>query len=295
MQKYVLSCCSTADLTAEHFEARHIHYVCFHFIIDGISYPDDLGKSMSSADFYAKIKDGAQPTTAQVNVGQYIEFFTPFLEAGQDILHVSLSTGLSGSYNAATTARAQLLEKYPERRIELVDSLGASSGYGLFMDMLADRRDAGASLDELRDWAEENKLTIHHWFFSSDLTSYIRGGRISKTAGFFGSLLGVCPLLNMDAAGHLTPREKIRTKKKVIQRIVEMMKTHAVNGADYDGKCYISQSACIEDAQVVAALIEAAFPKLNGRVEINDVGTVIGAHTGCGTVALFFVGDKRVD
>ncbi|MDD4075653.1 MAG: DegV family protein [Eubacteriales bacterium] len=295
MQNYILSCCSTADLTAEHFEARDIHYVCFHFIIDGISYPDDLGKTMSSADFYAKIKTGAQPTTAQVNVGQYIEFFKPFLEAGQDILHVSLSTGLSGSYNAATTARAQLLEQYPDRRIELVDSLGASSGYGLLMDMLADRRDAGASLDELRDWAEANKLTIHHWFFSSDLTSYIRGGRISKTAGFFGSLLGVCPLLNMDVAGHLTPREKIRTKKKVIQRIVDMMKAHAANGDAYDGKCYISQSACLEDAQAVAAMVEAAFPKLNGPVEINNVGTVIGSHTGCGTVALFFVGDKRED
>ncbi len=295
MQSYVLTCCSTADLTAEHFNARSIPYVCFHFIIDGVSYPDDLGKTVPFEDFYEKIRQGASPTTAQVNVEQFKQFFEPFLKEGKDIMHVSLSTGLSGSFNAANTAKTQLLEAYPERRIELVDSLGASSGYGLLMDMLADRRDEGFSLEELKDWAEENKLNIHHWFFSSDLTSYIRGGRISKTAGFFGSLLGVCPLLNMDAAGHLIPREKIRTKKKVKAAILEKMKEHAKDGLDYSGKCYISNSACYDDAKDVADAIEATFPKLSGHVEINHVGTVIGSHTGCGTVALFFVGDKRTD
>ncbi len=295
MQPYVLTCCSTADLSAEHLAKRSIPYVCFHFIIDGVSYPDDLGQSVPFEDFYQRIREGAEPTTAQVNVQQFIQFFEPYLKDGKDILHVSLSSGLSGSFNAANTAKAQLLESYPDRKIELVDSLGASSGYGLFMDMLADRKDAGASLEELKSWAEENKLTIHHWFFSTDLTSYIRGGRISKAAGFFGTLLGVCPLLNMDAAGHLIPREKIRTKKKVKAAILEKMKEHAVGSLEYCGKCYISQSACIEDAQDVARAIEECFPKLNGKVEINYVGTVIGAHTGCGTVALFFVGDKRSD
>ncbi len=295
MQPYVLTCCSTADLSMEHLNARSIPYVCFHYIIDGVSYPDDLGQSISFEAFYQKMREGAQPTTAQVNVQQFLQFFEPFLMEGKDVLHVSVSSGLSGSYNAANTARTQLLEKYPARKIELVDSLGASSGYGLLMDMLADRRDAGAPLDELKAWAEENKLTIHHWFFSSDLTSYIRGGRVSKTAGFFGTLLGVCPLLNMDAAGHLIPREKIRTKKKVKAAIVERMKEHAAGGLDYSGKCYISQSACYEDARDVANAIEKAFPKLSGSVKINDIGTVIGSHTGCGTVALFFVGDKRTD
>lgn len=292
---YVLTCCSTADLTAEHFESRSIPYVCFHYIIDGVSYPDDLGKTMPFEEFYSKIRDGASPTTTQVNVEQFKEFFTPLLEQGKDIIHISLSSGLSGAYSAANTAKAQLLEQFPDRRIEIVDSLGASSGYGLLMDMLADRRDDGASFDELCAWAEENKLNIHHWFFSTDLTAYIKGGRISKTAGFFGTMLGVCPLLNMDAAGHLIPREKIRTKKRVKATIVDKMKEHAVDGTNYSGKCYISQSACVEDAQDVANAIEEAFPKLNGRVEINYVGTVIGSHTGCGTVALFFVGDKRSD
>jgi len=248
---------------------------------------------MPFEEFYRKIAAGSQPTSSQVNVAEFIEFFEPFLKEGKDILHVSLSSGLSGSFNSAGIAAQELMSNYPDRKIRIVDSLGASSGYGLLMDMLADRRDRGMSFEEAHEWAEENKLLIHHWFFSTDLTSYIRGGRISKTAGFFGTLLGICPLLNMDAAGHLIPREKIRSKKKVIQAIVERIKEHAQNGTDYSGKCFISNSGCIPDAQEVANMVEAAFPHLDGKVMINSVGTVIGAHTGPGTVALFFVGDKR--
>ena len=163
------------------------------------------------------------------------------------------------------------------------------------MDRAADLRDEGKTLEEAAAWIEENKLRLHHWFFSTDLTFYIRGGRISKTAGTVGMVLGICPLLNMDREGRLIPRQKIRTKKKVIQEIVNKMKEHAQDGADYSGKCYISQSACREDAEKVADLVEEAFPKLSGKVVINNVGTTIGSHTGPGTVALFFWGDDRKD
>ncbi len=295
MQDYVLTCCSTADLTAEHFEARKLPYICFHFNIGGKQYPDDLGKAMSFEEFYSRIRDGAEPTTAQVNTHEFTDFFEGFLKEGKDVLHVSLSSGLSGSYGAACVAARQLKEKYPDRRVEVVDSLGASSGYGLLMDILADRRDAGATLDELRDWAEQHKLNLHHWFFSTDLTSYIRGGRISKASGMVGAILHICPLLNMDAAGHLIPRQKIPTKRRVIKAILERMEEHAQDGLDYSGKCYISNSACYEDARAVADMVEETFPKLNGPVEINHVGTVIGSHTGCGTVALFFMGDSRAE
>ncbi|MEM5766833.1 MAG: DegV family protein, partial [Bacillota bacterium] len=155
-------------------------------------------------------------------------------------------------------------------------------------------RDEGKTLAEAQDWLEQNKLRLHHWFFSTDLTSYVRGGRISKTAAMFGTLLKICPLLNMNTLGQLIPREKIRTKKKVISEIVARMERHAQGGLDYSGKCYISNSDCYEDARAVADLVEARFPKLDGRVLINSVGTVIGAHTGPGTVALFFFGDERV-
>ena len=295
MSDYILSCCSTADLSKEHFDRRGIHYVCFHYMLNDVSYPDDLGQSIAFEDFYRMMTEGADTKTSQVNVAEFIDYFTPFLKEGKDILHVSLSSGLSGSVNSARTAAEMLSEEYPDRKIYVVDSLGASSGYGLIMETLADMRDEGKSLDELHDWIEANKLRLHHWFFSTDLTFYVKGGRISKASGFFGTMLNICPLLNMDNLGRLIPREKIRTKKKVIKTIVDRMEECADDGLDYSGKCFISQSACVEDAKAVAALVEERFPKLNGKVEINYVGTTIGSHTGPGTVALFFWGNERVD
>lgn len=295
MNQYVLSCCSTADLTEEHFKERDISYICFHFELDGKAYSDDLGKSIPFEDFYRAMSEGADTKTSQINADEFERYFEPFLQAGKDILHVCLSSGISGVINSAMLAKQELEERYPERKIYVVDSLGASSGYGLLMDRLADLRDEGKSVREVYDWAEANKLRLHHWFFSTDLTFYIKGGRISKTAGFIGSVLDICPLLNMDNLGRLIPRLKIRTKKKVIRAIVDKMEAYADGGRDYSGKCYISQSACEEDARAVAKLVEERFPKLNGKVEIYYVGTTIGSHTGPGTVALFFWGSERTE
>ena len=292
---YIISCCSTADLSKEHFEKRDIHYVCFHYQLNGKDLPDDLGQTMPFDQFYQAMADGAETRTSQVNAEEYLAFFEPFLKDGKDILHVTLSSGISGTINSAMAAADQLRAKYPERKIYVVDSLGASSGYGLLMDALADRRDEGYDIDRLKVWAIENRLHVHHWFFSTDLTFYVRGGRISKASGFVGTLLRICPLLNMDNLGRLIPREKIRTKKKVIAQIVDKMAEHANKGLDYDGKCFISMSACLEDARAVADLVEQRFPHLNGRVLINSIGTTIGSHTGPGTVALFFFGDERVN
>lgn len=293
MSQYVISCCSTADLTKEHFEKRDISYICFHFELDGIQYQDDLGESIPFDEFYQKMTDGAETRTSQVNAEEFKEYFEKFLKEGKDILHVCLSSGISGVMNSAVIAKEELEEKYPDRKIYIVDSLGASSGYGLLTDQLADLRDQGKNIEEVYRWAEEHRLELHHWFFSTDLTFFIKGGRISKTAGFVGGVLGICPLLNMGEDGTLVPRQNIRTKRKVIRAIVDKMEENARGGLDYSGKCYISQSACEEDAKAVAALVEKRFPKLNGRVEINHIGTTIGSHTGPGTVALFFWGKSR--
>lgn len=293
MSDYILSCCSTVDLSREHLDRLDIKYIFFHYFLDGKEYKDDLGQSMPLDKFYQAMTDGAMTKTAQVNISEYLDFFTPFLEQGKDILHLTLSSGISGTFNSAQNAAAIARERFPERKIYIVDSLAASSGYGLLMDTLADKRDAGMDIDSLRDWAEENKLRLHHWFFSTDLTFFVRGGRISKAAGVFGGMLNICPLMNVDYQGRLIPREKIRTKKKVIQAIADKMVECADDGLDYSGKCYMSNSACLEDARQVADLVEARFPKLNGKVLINSIGTVIGSHTGPGTVALFFWGKKR--
>ncbi len=295
MSNYILSCCSTADLSKEHFEEKNIHYICFHYKLSGVDYPDDLGQSIPFETFYKRMDSGEETQTSQVNVTEYLEYFTKFLSEGKDVLHISLSSGISGSYNSAVNAAKIAKERFPDRKIYIVDSLAASSGYGLLMDKLAELRDSGMDIESLRDWTEENKLRLHHWFFSTDLKFYIKGGRVSKASGTIGTILGICPLLNMDDAGHLIARDKIRSKKKVIQEIVKRMEENADNGLSYSDKCYICHSACIDDAKAVAELVEERFPNLNGKVLINNIGTTIGSHTGPGTVALFFWGKKRED
>ncbi len=295
MGDYKLTCSSTADMPASYLAEKDIPFICYHFEMDGREYPDDLGKSISFDEFYNRIDAGSMPVTSQINVEEFIRFFEPLLSAGNDIVHVEMSSGISGTFNSARIAREELKEKYPERTIYLVDSLGASSGFGLLVDTAYEKKNAGASAEELYTWLEENKLNLHHWFFSSDLKHYKRGGRISSTSAALGTLLNICPLMNMNSKGELIPREKIRGKKHVIQETVGKMRQFAQNGANYSGKCFISHSARPDDAQTVAQLIEAEFKDINGKIQISSIGTVVGSHTGPGTVALFFWGDKRTD
>ena len=292
---YILSCCSTVDLTKEHLEKINVPYACFHYNLDGVEYPDDLGQTISFDEFYSRLKNGSDSKTSQISVGEYEEYFTKLLSTGKDVLHVTLSTGVSGSYRSACTAADMLREQFPDQKLYVIDSLAASSGYGLLIDEAAKKRDEGLTIDELRDWVEENKLRLHHWFFSTDLTFFVKGGRVSKISGAIGGVFEICPLLNVSNEGRLIPRAKIRTKKRVIPEIVNKMIEHADNGKDYTGKVYISNSDCLEDAQAVANLIDENFKKKDGDVLINSIGTVIGSHAGPGTVALFFWGDKRVD
>ena len=295
MSDFILSCCSAVDLTKEQMEKRNISYVPFHFELNGVEYIDDLGETVPYPEFYKRMLDGEMTKTSQVNVEEFVDYFEPFLKEGKEVLHLTLSSGLSGTLNSAKIAKDMLMEKYPDAKLYIVDSLAASGGYGMLMDALADLRDEGKSIDEVYEFAEAHKKELHHWFFSSDLTFFIRGGRVSKTAGFFGSMLGICPLLNVDYMGRLIPREKVRSKAKVIRRIVDVMEAHAKDGRDYSGKCFMTHSDCYEDAKAVADLIKERFPKLKGDVVINYIGNLIGSHTGPGTVTLFFWGDERVD
>lgn len=292
MNDFILSCCSTVDLTDEYLKNRGIVYIPFHYTLGDKDYLDDMGKTMPLSHFYKEMVNGKMTKTAQVNAEEYYAHFERFAKEGKDVVHVTLSSGLSGSYNSALIAKRQIEEKYPVK-IYVVDSLGASSGFGLLMEYLATMRDEGKSAEEIAKWAEENRLNFHHWFFSTDLTFYVRGGRVSKASGWFGTLLKICPLLNMNDEGKLIPRHKIRGKKRVSEVIVEKMIEHAEKGAEYDGKCFISHSDCLNDALIVKNLVEENFPALKGKVEVFEIGTTIGSHTGPGTVALFFVGDKR--
>lgn len=295
MEDYVITCCSTADMPREFFESRGIPFACFHYFLNGQEYLDDLGRSMPMDAFYQAIRQGALPTTSQVNVREYEELFEPILKSGRDVLHIELSSGISGSIGSARLAAKQLMERWPGRRVVIADSLAASSGYGLLTEAAWEKKQEGLSLDELSLWLSQNRLRLHHWFFSSDLTHFRRGGRISAPSAFFGSMLNICPLMNVNSQGKLIPREKIRGKNRVIRQLAEQMALHAQDGKNYSGRCLIAHSACPEDAQAAASLIGEAFPRIKGGIQIESIGAVIGSHTGPGTVALFFWGDLRTD
>jgi len=293
MDSYVLSCCSTSDLSPEEYKKRNIEYICFHYFLGDKEYVDDFGKTLSYKDFYQKMMDGVMTKTTQLNAEQYYEYFEKFLIEGKDILHVTLSSGLSGTYQSALIAKDMLKEKYKDRKILIVDSLAASSGYGLLMCELAKLKDEGMSIDELYKFANDNKLKVHHWFFSTDLKFYVRGGRISKSAGLIGNILHLCPVLNMSNEGRIVPRKKIIGKKRAIKDIIEEMVLNA--DKDYSDDCFICDSECIEDANRVKEAVEKQFPKLKNKVKIFNIGTTIGSHTGPGTVALFFFGKERIN
>ena len=290
---FVLSCCSTSDLNKDYFWDRKINYICFNYFVDNKSYKDDFGVSITYKDFYNLMRNGAETKTSQINPDDFVKYFSTFLERGLDILHISLSSGISGVFNSANIAKKKLEKIFPNRKILIIDSLAASSGYGLLIDKIADMRDESKNIYEIYDWIEKNKLKVNHWFFTSDLSFFIKGGRISKISGWFGTVLKICPLLDVNCEGKLIPRFKVRGKQKVIELTLKQMELNAENNLDYAQKCFISHSDCYEDAKVLADMIEKKFLKLNGNVKIFDIGTTIGSHTGPGTVALFFWGNER--
>lgn len=292
---FILSCDSPADLTAEYYARRDISYIGYPYNLGGADYIDDLGATVPYKKLFDDMANGASTRTAQPNAEDYTAYFRSLLSRGQDVLHVCLSSGLTGAMTSANIAKHALSEEFPRQRIFLVDSLGASRGFGLLMDKLADKREEGRDIEYVYNWAEEHKLNVHHWFFSTDLQYYVRGGRITKSEGWVGTVLNLCPLMNMDSAGRLVPRKKCRGKSAVMKEIVKMMMENAEGGAGYCQKVFMNNANCPEDAMQVAAMVEAAFPKMDGPVQLESIGPIIGSHTGPGTVALFFFGKKRDD
>ena len=294
MADYVLSCCSTCDLTKDYLESRGIHYVYFNYDLNDLPCKDDFGQTNAPADLYAKMLSGADVKTSQVSVGEYMESWRPILESGKDILHPCLALGISGTYQSACTARDQLAPEFPNRKIIVIESTTASGGYGLLMDKLADLRDEGMGLEDLAAWTEAHKLEIQTWFIQTDLTFLIHGGRVSKAAGFLGGLLNICPLMCVEADGSLGVKEKIRTKRKAFKRQLEKMEELCQNGYDYDERVIITHTENLPDAKAVADLVKGKFHKIkDDEVLISPVGATIGCHLGPGAVVLSFWGKPR--
>ncbi|MCD7729615.1 MAG: DegV family protein [Clostridia bacterium] len=294
MADYKITCCSTADITAEDLSRLGCAYGKYHYIIDGKDYLDSLYTDETPSEFYAKIDAGAMPTTAQVTPEELCAVFEPVLSAGYDLLHIEFSSGLSGGWLSALAAQKIMAEKYPDRKVYVVDSLAASSGYGMLVAQAVELKNGGMGIDELKSWIEENRLNLRHWFYSTNLMHFKRGGRVSGPSAVIGTALKICPVMDVNDEGKLIVREKALGRKKALRSLFEHMREQAQGGSEYSGKCYICHSMMEEDALTLKSMIEKEFPNIDGNVEIYPIGTVIGSHTGPGTVAVFFFSkDKR--
>ena len=290
---FLLSCESTIDLPYSYANERNLPVLFYSYQVDGVNYEDDMGRDPEALPkFYGFLAEGKLPTTAQLNEFQYETFFDNLLQQG-DVLHIAFGSGMTASVQNAMLAAEALREKYPERRLVVIDSLCSSSGYGLLVDGAADLRDAGKSLDETADWVLAHRQNVHHQFYSTELKFYRRSGRMSGAAAAIGTVLGICPIMRLDDKGRIIAYDKVRGKKNAVARTVETMKRHAEGGEAYSGKVFICHSNCPADAEATKAAVAAAFPHIDGEIRICDIGTIVASHSGPGTVAVFFFGDAR--
>ncbi len=290
MSNYVLLTDSSADLPAKLYKELDIELLPLSFILEEKSYlnlPDE--STMRFHDFYELLRGGKNVTTSAINVETFRETFLPFLKEGKDVLYLGFSSGLSGTFSAGHIAAQELMEEYPERKILCVDTLCASLGQGMLVYLTAKKRLEGASIEEAAAFAEENKLHLCHWFTVDDLFFLKRGGRISAATALVGSALGIKPILHVDDEGHLISISKVRGRKKSIAALMERMKEAAIDPAEQIP--FISHGDCPEDANELADMLRKEFGVKD--VIINHVGPVIGAHSGPGTLALFYLGKQR--
>ncbi|MBQ8295851.1 MAG: DegV family protein [Clostridia bacterium] len=280
---------SGCDMPDEYLAEHGIGLVKLGFNMDNVNYEGDSGEPIAPKDFYEKLRSGAMPTTYQVTSEMAKKFIVPSLEKGRDVLIVSFSSGLSGTAGSFIVAARELAKKYSKRKIAVVDSLCASMGQGLLLDYVVRKADAGASLKETQQYAEELKLHICHHFTVDNLFHLKRGGRVSSTTAIIGSMLKIKPIMHVDNEGKLTPIGKAMGRKKSLHILVENM----FQAADMteDEPIFISHGDCMEDVEYVKRLITERLP--NAKITVNYVGPVIGAHSGCGTLALFHKGKQR--
>ena len=287
MSHFIISTSSPSDLPKEYTEKHNIKILKYTFSIEGSDHKDG---DMDPKVFYDKVRGGAMPTTSQLTPELVINYFDQLLADGNDILYIAFSSGLSGSCNSVKLVAEKLRVKYPDRQLIVIDSLCASLGLGLLVDYAVKMRENGASITETADWIQANKLRLNHWFTVDSLAHLHRGGRVTGAAAFVGSLLHIKPVLNVDDEGHLIPREKEKGRKRAIRSLVEKMKESIF---DPDGQpVFISHGDDITAAQKLEGIIKEKFPSI-GEVMIGTIGSVIGAHSGPGTLALFFMGEHR--
>lgn len=284
---YKLYSDSTADLSEEILRNMDVSIVKLTFEMNGRNYCDG---EISMESFYKKLREGAVSKTAQIGPSTYEEVFEKEILAGNDVLYLGFSSGLSGSFNSSCIARDNLLEKYPDAKIICVDSLCASTGEGLLLYKADEKKKSGMDIDNLAKWLEATKLHLCHVFTVDDLKFLRRGGRVSATAAFAGTLLGIKPVLHVDNEGHLIPLGKVRGRKHSLEKLVDMMQERV--GGWENPIVMICHGDARSDAEYVEKLVKERFG-MQTDVKLCYTGTVIGSHSGPGTLALFFMGEER--
>lgn len=290
MSDYVLLTDSSADLTAELVAELGVEVLPLSFHMGDKTYrnwPDN--REIDPKDFYRQLREGEMATTSAVNVSDFTETIEPHLKEGRDVLVVAFSSGLSATCHSAQIAAQELSERYPDRKIWVVDSLCASLGQGLLVWYAARMKAQGKSMEEVRDWLEDNKLHLCHWFTVDDLHFLKRGGRISPATAVVGTMLSIKPVMHVDDEGRLVKVGTARGRNASLKALVNHMEETAIDPGSQ--VMFISHGDCLEDAQKVADDVKRRFGV--EQVVLNNVGPVIGAHSGPGTVALFFLGSKR--
>lgn len=287
MRDYMITVNSTVDLPKEWLEERNVPVVPLRYTIDGETYTDMGG--LSAKEFFAKLREGKMSVTSQVNPEEAVDILEPYVKEGKDVLHLGFSSGLSGTLNSMRIAGQILAEKYPEAKVVVIDTLCACLGEGLLLYKALQEKAKGKTIDEVAQWVEENKLHICHDVTVDDLNHLHRGGRVSKTTAVLGTLVQIKPIIHMDNNGKLQVIGKERGRKKSLNKIVDMAVEQS-KGWDND-IIMITHGDCIEDAEYVAKLVREKIGIDN--ILINNIGTVIGSHTGPGVVAVFCMGNKR--
>ena len=290
MRDFVIMTDSCCDMTAQMAEELELKVLPLSLLMGQDTYRNWLdGREIGFHDFYERIRAGATATTSAISVGDFEEAMRPILQEGRDILYLAFSSGLTTTYQSAAIAADGLREKFPDAKIYTVDSLAASLGQGLFVYLCAQQKRAGKTIDEVRDYAEEIKLKVCHWFTVDDLPHLKRGGRIRAATALFGTMLTIKPVLHVDDEGHLISVSKARGRKASLLALVDRMEKTAIEPKNHT--VFISHGDCEADAQFVADEVRRRFGTED--IHINYVGPVIGNHSGPGTLALFFLGEHR--
>ena len=280
---------SACDMPKEYYAEHNVHVVPLGFTMDNVNYEGESGEQISEKDFYEKLRGGSMPTTYQVTSEQAKEHIEPLLKDGQDVLVLTFSSGLSGTSGSFSVACRDLAQEYPNAKIRVVDSLCASMGQGLLLDYVIRKADEGASLDDTAAYAEGLKLKICHHFTVDNLFHLKRGGRVSGATAIIGSVLKIKPIMHVDNEGHLKAVSKAMGRRKSLTKLVENMWELA--DISEDDPIFISHGDCIEDVEFVKELIVKKAPK--NPIVVNYIGSVIGTHSGCGTLAIFHKGKQR--